>query len=364
MTGPGNHEVVVIGGGYAGAATAFFLSRLHHLQVTLVEQESTPGVHSSGRNAGLVRSIAGHPEVDRLAREGAEFLADLPGDFRGDPGFRRTGSIYLGRPEQVEPLRLAGTRRLTRREVQDLVPAYRAADPLEGVWTEADGTVDMHAYLAGYLDSAAAHGCRLLFSTQVQEIARGASGFELQTSRGTLSCSALVVAAGAWAARLARQAGVPAPRLVPYRRHVLIARARQTLSVEHPYLWDLHEGFYLRPYLLPGGTCGLLLSACDEEPDRAGDCAADPAEIERIVSAAKRLIPDLIGAEVRSWAGHRTRGPEEAFVLGCHEQVPGWYWAAGLGGHGLTCSAAVGRRVAAAVVAGLDGRAQSAASQP
>ena len=78
---------------------------------------------------------------------------------------------------------------------------------------------------------------------------------------------------------------------------------------------------------------------------------------------ASRFLPDFAELQVaRAWAGHRTRRASRRFVLGEDARRRGLIWAAGLGGHGLTCAAAVGRRVAAAALASLRGGADAAAA--
>jgi glycine/D-amino acid oxidase-like deaminating enzyme len=100
--------------------------------------------------------------------------------------------------------------------------------------------------------------------------------------------------------------------------------------------------------------------ACDESVDVPGDCATEPAAIARSREGAP-LLPDLAGlAAARAWAGHRTRRASGRFVLGEDARRRGLIWAAGLGGHGLTCAASVGRRVAEAALARLRGGADGA----
>lgn len=73
----------------------------------------------------------------------------------------------------------------------------------------------------------------------------------------------------------------------------------------------------------------------------------DPAQVERIAAKAAQWLPLLSEARVaRAWAGMRTFAPDDRFVIGADPRLRGLYWAAGLGGHGITCAPMVGELTA------------------
>jgi D-arginine dehydrogenase len=70
---------------------------------------------------------------------------------------------------------------------------------------------------------------------------------------------------------------------------------------------------------------------------------ADPSELERIAVKASRWLPSLADDGVaRAWSGMRTFAPDDLFVVGSDPRLPGLYWVAGMGGHGITCAPVVG----------------------
>ena len=347
-------DVAIVGGGLAGAATAFFLSRARGVRVVVVEQEDAPAVHSSGRNAGLVRGASGEPHLDALCREGAEFLRAPPADLPGPRPFRRTGSFLL--VARADAPRYAGAGARVVDDVEELaraVPYFRPDRELVAIRSDDDGVVDARVVVDGLLAGARARGAAVRFGRTVESILTegdAVAGLRLRDG-SALPARVVVDAAGAWAGPLAATAGADDPGLAPIRRHLLVTAPDARVDPGWPWIWDTVNGFYFRPE-----AGGLLLCACDESVDAPGDCATDPAQLEEIRSKARRFLPEFAGLAVaRAWAGHRTRRASRRFVLGEDARRRGLVWAAGLGGHGLTGAAAVGRRVAAAVLARLRG---------
>src|SRR5258705_12389991 len=89
------YEFVIVGAGFAGAATAYHLTRRAVRDVLLIEQESIPGFHSSGRNAAMMRQCVPDPDLATLTRDGATFLRHLPDDWPEPGQFKQNGSLLL-----------------------------------------------------------------------------------------------------------------------------------------------------------------------------------------------------------------------------------------------------------------------------
>jgi D-arginine dehydrogenase len=156
----------------------------------------------------------------------------------------------------------------------------------------------------------------------------------------------VVNAAGPWASGVASLAGATCVPLSPCRRHLFTTGALGWADRDWPIVWDASHDFYLRPE-----PPGLLLSPCDETPCDPGLPATDPAASALLASKLARFMPGLSDLPLaRSWAGLRVLAPDGNFVLGRDREVEGFVWCAGLGGHGMTTSPAVGRVAAEAVL--------------
>ncbi len=74
-------DVLIVGAGFTGAATAYHLSRHFAGTISLVEREETPGVHASGRNASLFRQSEPDPELRQAAAASRAAAAFDPARF-------------------------------------------------------------------------------------------------------------------------------------------------------------------------------------------------------------------------------------------------------------------------------------------
>jgi glycine/D-amino acid oxidase-like deaminating enzyme len=123
-----------------------------------------------------------------------------------------------------------------------------------------------------------------------------------------------------------------------------------------PVVWNAGDAFYARPE-----SGGLLLCACDETAVAADACEVDPSVRERIAEVAARHLPDFAdAAAAHLWCGMRTFAEDHEFVIGPDPELAGLFWAAGLGGHGMTTAPAVGALAADALLGRGDPRERAA----
>src|SRR5215470_17535096 len=175
-------EYLVVGAGFAGAATAYHLTRRGSADVLILEQETIPGFHSSGRNAAMIRQCVSDPALAQLTRDGAAFLRNFPPDWPIPVQFKQNGSLLLGKGEGWQKLKRDAEGDLelgvdvalwSPDQVKGYVPILKDAEFDGAVWCATDGVIDIHALLSGYLKAATANGARIRYDAKVQAIHAG-----------------------------------------------------------------------------------------------------------------------------------------------------------------------------------------------
>ncbi len=341
-------QYVIIGAGFAGAATAYHLARSGADNIVLVEQEELAGVHSSGRNASMIRQVVPNPYVGALAREGAAFIRHLPEDWPLPVKFEQNGSLLLGRNRELENLTRDACESQeqgvevecwSKAKAEEHVEVLKTADFDGAVWCPTDGVVDIHALLSGYLKAATFLGTVIRYRSPVREILieEGRVG-GIRVGTEMIETDAVINAAGPWAGAIAEMAGGVKAPLHPCRRHLFVTPHLPWVDRRWPFVWDVSHDLYFRPE-----QDGLLLCACDQEEVSPCLPVTDESVTERLAEKMKQYLPALSNVPIKTnWAGLRTLCEDGRFVIGWDPKIKGFFWVAGLGGHGVTTSSAVG----------------------
>ncbi len=339
-------DVLIVGAGFAGASTAFHLVRAGFDGAILVlEREEIPGYHASGRNASLVLQSVDNPTIREIVAVSVASYLEVSEAI----GYRPVGSLLLGTEDQLERLRdtsLIESGYLTPAAARERVPLLEGHHFETGLLTKTDGAMDISRLLQYYLDGARRGNCQVRLSCPVEGIERTVDGFKVLTEHGPVEARVVVDGAGAWAPAIAEMAGIAPLPMKSFKRHLFVLDGLEDLDESWPFAWSIDRGFYFRPE-----SGGLLFSVCDEELALKEFVPTINSQIaEQLAELISRELPALEEAlQRRVWSCFRTKTPTGTFHLGWAEQVEGFYWTAGLGGHGMGASWEVGRRAAADV---------------
>jgi D-arginine dehydrogenase len=349
---PERARVVIVGGGFAGAATAFHLAQAGVRDVIVLEREATCGYHASGRNAGLCRQINEDDVVTGLAIGGAEFLRRPPSGFAGGgPLLEQTGSLLISaNPAALDSMAARAARRELPHERLGLEgvlarwPRLTGVPAVGGVFFPTDGIIDIHRLLSGFMSAARAGGARVFQSAEVRRFRPSWGAVTVETSRGNVTAEVVVNAAGAWAGDIGRRAGAGPLELVCLHRHLFLTERVPGMDRRAPYAWfiDQEQEMYVRPE-----ESGYLISPCDAVRIDPCDARVSPEAGAMLGERLRRVAPWLADLSVaRSWACLRTFAADNRPVVGWDPEAPWLFWVAGLGGHGATTCAAIGRLAA------------------
>lgn len=362
-------QVVVVGGGVMGAATACFLARDHGAAVTVLERDPSYARASSALSASSIRQQFSQPVNIALSRWSLAFLRRVGdelavGDDRPAIGLVEPGYLILATGAGACVLRDnhaaqrdsgAAIELLDANALRARFPWLRVDDLALGALGLSDagsgeGWFDGPALMQAFRRKAIACGARFVaaearaFDTVADRVAA------VRCSDGTRHAGdAVVIAAGAWSAPLTARLGVALP-VHPRKRDVFVFDAPAALPgcplvVDPSGLWFRPEG--------RGFLCGA--------PPRHGDPDEPPLDAidhglfdDVLWPALAQRVPAFEALRLRAaWAGYYEMNDFDH--NGLAGALPGWanaYTACGFSGHGLQQAPAVGCALAASIAGG------------
>lgn len=284
------------------------------------------------------RQAIADPLFRKLAREGMQFLRNPPPDFSETPLIDNRGSLlFFSDDDEDKAKQLVQDSRCDDIEIEQRSPT--------AIFTPSDGLIDIHALLYGFLKPVrTAH--KLVCNAKVISLEYKNEHWMVTTRAGRFSARTIINAAGAWADQVAVLAGAAVANLQIRRRHLFVSAPSKTISRDAPFIWDLSRHYYYRPE-----SGGVMMSPCDEDitsPEEA--YSVSDAAVKLLHDKLNRYCPQLSGISIaKTWAGARTFTPTGGAFVCWDPIVPHFLWVAGLGGHGATCSAAIGQQAAALI---------------
>jgi len=405
MSLPRDADVVVVGAGIVGCASAYFLAR-RGARVVVVERGAVPG-EQSRKNWGFVRQQGRDPSEMPLVMEANRMWRGLERELGADLEWVAGGNLALAADEArmarfeawLPVAREFGleTRLLRARDLSAVVPGLGGAWA-GGMHTPGDGHADPEKSTDAFAQAARAHGATLYLDCAVQTVTTRAGAVAgVVTEYGEIRAAAVVCAAGAWSSRLARTLGLSLPQRwvrgtvartttappttacavwgpgVAFRQrrdgafniaaggaldHDVTLDSLRQLRFFLPNFWKNKTMFRFhvgRP-LLASLAAALPGSAARRRPlvwDRGLEPQPNPVKVRRSLAELQRVLPALPALGIaRSWAGYIDAAPDLVPVLGEVPQLKGFVLATGFSGHGFAMGPIAGRLVSEIVLDG------------
>jgi D-arginine dehydrogenase len=346
-------EVLIVGAGIAGAAAAYFIGT--RARCVILERESHPGYHSTGRSSALFTETYGNETTRALTVASRSFLGAPPAGFAAHAPLTPRGVLLTGTAAQRAAIKaryeayrrlVPSVRLLDTDEALALVPVVRREVAALAVLEPGAMDIDVHAVHQGYLRGAAAAGTRLVCDAEVLAIRRVTPGFCVETRAGAFEAPVLIDAAGAWVDALAALAAVPPIGIEPKRRTAITFEPPPGLDCARwPMVVDCDETLYYKP-----DAGRLLATPADETPSPPCDAQPEELDVATVIDRLERASTLPVRRLVAKWAGLRSFVADRTLVGGVDPLVPGFVWLAGQGGYGIQTSPAMGRIAAAAAL--------------
>lgn len=344
-------DVLVVGGGIAGASLGFFLAPRR--RVLLVERENGYGYHTSGRSAaewtachfdGVMRAVVqyGRPFLDAPP---AGFAAQRLLERRGNlmfvtPGDEAIAERFVAHAEGTSP----GLVRLAADAVRHRAPYLRPYVVAQAYWDPENCEIDVDALHQGFLRGMRAAGGETRRATEFVAAEPVAGGWRVRLGSETVHARVIVNAAGAWGDAVAAACGVAPLGLQPRRRTAFTFDPGFD-ATGGAVVDEMASGFYVKA----SGPL-LMVSPGDQTPSAPCDAQPDEYDLAVAVDRLERLTTLSVTRMKARWAGLRTFVADEYPVAGYDAHTPGFFWLVGQGGGGIMSASGLGDLAARLVV--------------
>ncbi len=400
---PAAADVVIIGGGIVGVSAAWFLAR-RGVSVALCEKGAV-ACEQSGRNWGWVRQQGRDPRELPMMIESRRIWQDLENDIGEDVGFFECGCLFLARDDEelaqfeswLPVAREHGLdTEIVAGEKLDLQIAHGSAQWRGGLFTASDCRAEPHKAAPAIARAAAREGAAILTRCAVRGIETAAGRVAgVVTEHGSIRAPVVVCAAGAWTSLFCRSLGISVPQL---RVRGTVARTAPAPKVLNGCAFDHRIGIRRRQdggYTLAHGSvldhnitpstlryATKFMPALRQEfrvlrlsigrdfieelrtPARWPLDEPSPFERRRVLNPdpnprvlrgieenLAEVFPALAGLRVvESWAGMVETTPDVLPIIGEQDELPGFFIATGLSGHGFGIGPGAGKALAGLVL--------------
>ncbi len=350
-----SYDVVIIGAGVHGLATAYYLGKMFGIRKVALLEKSYLGAGASGRNTAILRSNYRTPQGVAFYDTSLKLYEQMSSELGWNVLFSQCGHMTLAHSDTaVSGLRVrAGTNQLmgvnsriiSPDEIQKLVPGIDCSDrpryPIMAALYHPPGGIIRHdAVIWGYARACDRMGIEIHPYTEATGVrVENGRADKVVTNRGDIAAGAVVNATAGWATTICDMAGVAMPIVT----HPLQACVTEPLK---PFLDTVIVSASLHVYVNQSSR-GELVIGSEIDPYQSYSMASTLPTLEHMAASALELFPQLHHIKVlRQWAGICDMTPDFAPIIGAAEDVGNFYVDVGWGTYGFKAAPAAGRYLA------------------
>jgi sarcosine oxidase subunit beta len=354
-----NYDVVIIGGGGHGVATAYYLAKYHGITNVAVLEKGYLGGGNTARNTAVIRSNYLTPEGVKFYSASVKLYENLSNEFDFNIMYSQRGQLTLAHTDatvrafrqRAEVNKHFGgrTELISPDDIAKLVPMLNLNPAnlpvLAGLWHKDGATARHDAVAWGYARGATQRGAQLHQLTEVTGIiTEGSRVTGVKTNRGSIGAGAVIQAVAGHSALLAEKAGFRLP-LVAYPLQAMV-----TLPVK-PFLTPLVSSSALHCYVQQTSRGEIVIGGGSDPYPLYNSRATLPLK-ESLISSAVEMFPFLSEMRLlRQWAGITDMTSDYSPIMGL-SPLDNYYLDAGWGTWGFKATPICGKTMAELVASG------------
>jgi sarcosine oxidase, subunit beta len=355
-----SYDVVIVGGGSHGLATAYYLQKEHGITDVAILEKNYIGSGAAGRNTTILRSNYKTPEGARFYDRSVKLYEGLSQDLNFNLLFSQCGHLTLAHSDRAmfvmanraEVNRLAGidSRLIYPDEIRELAPAMVVSDdatyPILGALYHPPGGIIRHdAVVWGFARGADRGGAEIHPYTEVLGLDRTNGRVDaVRTNRGTIKAGQVLNCTAGWSTLISDMAGVQ----MPITTHILQACVTEPMK---PLLDVVIVSSQMHVYVSQTDR-GEFLMGAEIEPWTTYRMNGTLNFLQEVTRHTLELFPQLEHARLlRSWAGLCDLSPDYSPILG-QTEVENFHVSAGWGTYGFKAAPIVGQTLAELVATG------------
>ena len=349
-----HYDIVIIGGGVQGLATAYYLSQMGITDVAVLEAKFI-GYGGSGRNTAILRSNYRTEEGIPFYNQSLKLFETLSQELNFNLMFSQQGHFTLGHSEssmaglttRTENNKALGidSYMIEPKEIKKMLPEIDISNhpryPIQGALYHPPGGIIRHdAVVWAFARAACRAGVEIHNLTPVKDIQIAGWGIKgVTTNRGTITCNKLLSAVAGWSSVLCRMVGLKLP---------IVTHPLQALVTESYKPW-LH-------HVVVSGTLHIYFSQTDRGELVCGDgidgyshygMRSTLGFMENFAAHLLELFPILHNVKVqRQWAGMCDMTPDYSPIISPIDRIKEFYVNAGWGTYGFKTAPASGLNTA------------------
>ena len=356
-----SYDVVIVGAGVHGLATAYYLGSQHGIRKVALLEKGYLGSGNSGRNTAIIRSNYRTPEGIPFYQASVKLYEELSRELGWNMLFSQCGHLTLGHTDSaVNGLRVRAennqvlgvdSRMIFPDEIRRLVPAMDLSDRarfpvLAALYHPPGGIIRHDAVVWGYARACDRMGIEIHTFTEVTGMrVENGTVRSVLTNRGEVAAGAVVNATAGWASSISKMAGVP----LQIVSHPLQACVTEPLK---PFLDKVIVSATLHVYVNQTDKGELVIGA-EIDPYQSYSMKGTLPTLEQMATYTLELFPQLHGLRVlRQWAGVCDMTPDFAPIIGVAPEVENFYMDVGWGTYGFKTAPIAGKCVAELIATG------------